>query len=62
VSLGNGDVDPELNRTDKATENENHEKAVSILNRKLIGEPDNPEALWRIGLCWSEMGEPEKEG
>ena len=54
------DFNYEIEQADAAIEREEYDRAITILNAVLRTEPDHVEALWRIGLCWVEMGEPEK--
>ncbi len=49
-----------IDKADDYIESEDYGKAVRILNRILEQEPDYYEALWRIGLCWVELGKAEK--
>ena len=37
-----------------------YDEAIEQLNRELAEDPDNPEALWRIGVSFTEKNEPVK--
>jgi tetratricopeptide (TPR) repeat protein len=37
-----------------------YEEAVSFLTRLLQAEPDDPDALWRLGVAYTEEEKPEK--
>lgn len=54
------DFEYEIKQADDSIEREDYRHAADILNSVLQEEPDHPDALWRIGLCWVELNEPEK--
>ncbi len=35
-----------------------YDQAIAELNRILVNEPDNTDALWRIGVCFTEKNDP----
>ncbi len=49
-----------LEHADSLIAEEEYAEAVSVLNTILSEEPDYPEALWRVGLCWVELGKPQR--
>lgn len=48
----------EFDRADSLIETGMYDEAVELLHRILIEEPDNTEALWRIGVAFTEKNEP----
>ncbi|MCK5196869.1 MAG: tetratricopeptide repeat protein [Spirochaetales bacterium] len=50
----------QLNKVDKVLVDGDYAKAVILLEEVLCEEPDNKEALWRIGIAFTEMNEQEK--
>ncbi len=53
-------METELERVDDLLESGMYEEAVELLNRILKDEPDEGEALWRIGVAFTEANEPAK--
>lgn len=51
-------MDNEFERADSLISTGMYEEAIVLLNRILAEEPDNPEALWRIGVAFTEQNEP----
>lgn len=47
-------MDNDFERVDSLIETGMYEEAVELLNRILADEPDNQEALWRIGVAFTE--------
>jgi len=46
--------------TDELIQAGRYSEAIEELNRVLVEEPDNTEALWRIGVSFTENNEPVK--
>ncbi len=53
-------IDNDLARIDSLIETGMYEEALELLTGILIEEPDNKEALWRIGVTFTERNEPFK--
>jgi tetratricopeptide (TPR) repeat protein len=53
-------METELERADDLLESGMYDEAVELLNRLLEEEPDDTEALWRIGVAFTEVNEPVK--
>ena len=53
-------METELERADDLLQNGMYEEAAELLNRILEEEPDRQRALWRIGVAFTELGEPSK--
>ncbi|MFO7849751.1 MAG: tetratricopeptide repeat protein [Spirochaetia bacterium] len=50
----------ELERADDLLESGMYKEAAELLNRILQEEPDELEALWRIGVAYTELNEPSR--
>lgn len=50
----------QINKVDELLHDGDYIRAVSILEEILIEEPDYMEALWRIGIAFTEMNEQKK--
>jgi len=50
----------QLNRIDELLADGNYIKAADLLENILFEEPDNTEALWRIGVAFTEMDDQIK--
>lgn len=50
----------DFDRIDSLIETGMYSEALELLNAHLEDEPDNPEALWRIGVVFTERNEPIK--
>ncbi|MFO7848372.1 MAG: tetratricopeptide repeat protein [Spirochaetia bacterium] len=53
-------MENELERADDLLENGMYKEATELLNRILQEDPDELEALWRIGVAYTELNEPSK--
>ncbi|MFP4178838.1 MAG: tetratricopeptide repeat protein [Spirochaetaceae bacterium] len=53
-------METELERADDLLESGMYNEAAELLNRILQEEPDELEALWRIGVAYTELNEPSK--
>ena len=50
----------QLNKVDILLADGDYLKAVNILEEILCEEPDHKEAIWRIGIAFTEMNEQKK--
>ncbi len=50
----------QINKVDELLVNGDYEEAVSLLEEILCEEPDNKEAVWRIGIAFTELNEQKK--
>ncbi len=50
----------QINKVDKLLVDGDYPEAVDILEGILFEEPDNTEALWRIGIAFTELNKQEK--
>ena len=50
----------QINKVDKFLRDGYYTEAVAVLEEILTHEPDYTEALWRIGIAFTEMNEQEK--
>ena len=53
-------IKEQLDNIDKLLANSDYEKAIQLLESILVEEPDNTEALLRIGIAFTELNEPKK--
>ncbi len=53
-------MDNDFDRVDSLIETGMYEESVELLTGILCEEPDNQEALWRIGVAYTERNEPFK--
>jgi tetratricopeptide (TPR) repeat protein len=49
-----------FNKADELLANGEYKEAVILLESLLCDNPDNPEAVWRIGIAFTELNEQEK--
>jgi len=50
----------QINKVDELLGSSEYEEAVVLLEEILCNEPDNKEAVWRIGIAFTELNEQEK--
>lgn len=50
----------QINKVDELLRDGGYTEAVSILEEMLVQEPDCKDALWRIGIAFTEMNEQKK--
>ena len=53
-------INEQINRADELLADGDYDLAVTILEEILCEEPDNTEALWRIGVAFTEMNDQVK--
>lgn len=50
----------QINKVDELLVNGDYTEAVKLLEEILCDEPDNKEAVWRIGIAFTELNEQKK--
>ncbi len=50
----------QINKVDELLVNGDYSEAVELLEKILCDEPDNKEAVWRIGIAFTELNEQKK--